>query len=288
MKTSRLILSMILVAGLTTGSAPAQQKVKLGENAALRYWSAFAQMQDSAITDQQVKELSAILDGTTPYDDSRYKDLIEKNKHALETMARGTALANCDWGLDYEQGPDTPIDYAPKAVALARLNVLYAFHLQIVGDKEGSVRALVAGLRFSRDAANGGSLLATLLAKDSLIKHLRAIVFMLHSDGLSAPQRSMLQKALAQLGPDPLNWQSAIKLEMDVLSGLPSSSSAPSARVTQAYVAALKDPSMLPKLQEVVATLPQTLQGLIPNPERVLGNRQELTDKLREVRSMLQ
>src|SRR5580658_7422072 len=82
MKTSRLILSMILVAGLATGSAPAQQKVKLGENAALRYWSAFAQMQDSAITDQQVKELSAILDGTTPYDDPKYKDLIEKNKHA--------------------------------------------------------------------------------------------------------------------------------------------------------------------------------------------------------------
>jgi hypothetical protein len=283
-----LILSMILVAGLATGSAPAQQKVKLGENAALRYWSAFAQMQDSAITDQQVKELSAILDGTTPYDDPKYKDLIEKNKHALETMARGTALTNCDWGLDYELGPDTPIDYAPKATALARLNVLYAFHLQIVGDKEGSVRALVAGLRFSRDAANGGSLLATLLAEDSLIKHLRAIAFVLHTDALSAAQRLMLQKALAQLGPEPLNWQSAIKLEMEVLSGLPSSSSGPSRRVSEAYLAALKDPSMLPKLQEIVATLPQPLQGLIPNPERVLRNKQELADKLRETHSMLQ
>ena len=57
-------------------------------------------MQDSAITDQQVKELSAILDGTTPYDEPKYKDLIEKNKHALETMARGTALppnASANW-----------------------------------------------------------------------------------------------------------------------------------------------------------------------------------------------
>jgi hypothetical protein len=288
MKPSRFILSMILVAGLTTCSALAQQKVKLGENAALRYWSAFAQMQDSAITDQQVKELGAILDGTTPYDDSKYKDLVEKNRHALETMARGTALANCDWGLDYALGPETPIVYVGKATALARLNVLYAFHLQIIGDKEGTARALVAGLRFSSDIANGGSLLATLLAKDSLVKHLTAIAFVLHTEGLSAPQRSMLQKALAQLGSDPLDWQSAIKLEIDVLSGLPWPSSAPSARVTQAYVAALKDPSMLPKLQEIVATLPQPVQGLIPNPERVLKNKQDLTDKLQEVRSRLQ
>jgi hypothetical protein len=33
--------------------------------------------------------------------DSKYKDLVDRNRPALELMARGTALANCDWGLDY-------------------------------------------------------------------------------------------------------------------------------------------------------------------------------------------
>jgi hypothetical protein len=141
-------------------------------------------------------------------------------------------------------------------------------------------------LHFSRDIANGGSLLATLLAEESLIEHLRAITFVLHTNGLSTSQRTTLQKALAQLGPEPLDWPSAIKLEMDVLSRL--SPSIPLAPVTQAYVGALKDPSMLPKLEQTIATLPQPLQGQIPLPARVLKNKQELTDKLREARSMLQ
>jgi hypothetical protein len=288
MKTSRLILLTILAAALSASSVHAQQRVKLGDNSALRYWSAFAQMQDAAITSQQVKELGTILDGTTPYDDLKFRDLVEKNKPALETMARGTALANCDWGLDYGQGPDTPIGYAPKAVAMARLNVLYAFHLQIVGDKEGSTRALAAGLRFSRDIANGGSLFATLLAKESLIEHLRTIAFVLHTDGLSAPQRTTLQKAVVQLGPDPLDWQSAMRLEMAALNRPPWQASVPLDRVTQAYVAALNDPSLLPKLEDVIAATPQPLRDVIPNPKQVLEEKQDFADKLREIRSRLQ
>ena len=57
-----------------------------------------------AITDEQARELNAILEGTAPYDDLKYKDLLEKNRLALEIMARATSLSNCDWGLDYEGG----------------------------------------------------------------------------------------------------------------------------------------------------------------------------------------
>jgi hypothetical protein len=288
MKISPLILLMILAAALSPSSMSAQQKAKLGENSALRYWSAFAQMQDAAITSQQVKELGTILDGTTPYDDLKFKDLVEKNKPALVTMTRGTALANCDWGLDYGQGPDTPIDYAPRALAMARLNVLYALHLQIVGDKEGSIRALAAGMHFSRDIANGGSLFATLLAKDALIEDFRAIAFILHTGGLTALQRATLQKALAQLGPDPLDWQSAIRREMVVLNRPPWQDSVSLNRVTQAYVAALNDPSTLPKLEDVIASTPQPLRDVIPLPKEVLEQKQDFTDKLREIRSRQQ
>jgi hypothetical protein len=74
MNTLRWIPSIILLVAVSVGSASAQQRVRPGENAALRYWSAFAQMQDSVITDQQAQELNAILDGTAPYDDVKYKD----------------------------------------------------------------------------------------------------------------------------------------------------------------------------------------------------------------------
>src|SRR5580658_3130348 len=193
MKIFNTIPSMILIALLSAGSALAQRNAALTENAALRYWSAFSEVQDSGITDQQAKELNAILDGTAPYDDSKYKDLLEKNALALEIMARATSLPDCEWGLDYGLGHDLPVDYARKALLLGRLNVLYAFHLLKTGNKSSAVRALAAGLRFSHDVGNGGSLFATLVAKDLLTSHLRAVSGALRLEQLSASQRLQLQ-----------------------------------------------------------------------------------------------
>jgi len=168
MKHITAISSLILVVLLPGVCVSAQRNMALADNAALRYWSAFSAVQDSAITDEQARELNAILDGTAPYDDTKYKDLLEKNTLALEIMARATSLANCDWGLDYG-AEDVPVEYARKALVLGRLNVLYAFHLFIAGNKDGGVRTFAAGLRFSHDVGNGGSLFATLIAKDLLV-----------------------------------------------------------------------------------------------------------------------
>src|SRR5271168_2908215 len=101
MKNITAIPSIIFVFLLSAVSAFAEKNVSLADNAALRYWSAFSAVQDSAITDPQAKELNAILDGTAPYDDSKYKELLERNRLALEIMARATSLPSCDWGLDY-------------------------------------------------------------------------------------------------------------------------------------------------------------------------------------------
>src|SRR5919108_967029 len=147
MKTLRVISLIILCSAVPLGLAVAQQNVPLGQNAALRYWSAFAEMQDSTINDQEAKELNAILDGTAPYQDLKYYELVEKNRAAVETMTRGTAMPNCDWGIDYGLGQDAPVEFVRKALTLGRLNVLYAFHRGINGDKDGAVRAIAAGVR---------------------------------------------------------------------------------------------------------------------------------------------
>jgi len=288
MKIFDRIPSMILIALLSAGSAWAQRNASLTQNAALRYWSAFSQVQDSGITDQQAKELNAILDGTAPYDDTKYKELLEKNKLALEIMARATSLPNCDWGLDYGLRDDMPVDYARKALALGRLNVLYAFHLFIAGNKDGGVRALVAGLRFSHDVANGGSLFATVIAKDLLVNHLRAVSGALHLEQLSATQRTRLQQAITGLGSHGVDWQSAIKQEMGVLNKPPWQESVSLVRVTQLYLAAVNDPSQLSKLEQLLATVPQPLRDVIPLPKEVLEQKQELDQKLMQTRSLLQ
>src|SRR3984885_2602527 len=102
------IPSIIVVLLLCAPPLFAEKNVSLADNAALRYWSAFSAVQDSAITDEQARELNAILDGTAPYDDSKYKDLLEKNRLALEIMARATSLPNCDGGLYCGLGHDVP------------------------------------------------------------------------------------------------------------------------------------------------------------------------------------
>jgi hypothetical protein len=293
-----LILSVILVLAVQASSATDQQRVKLGDNAALRYWSAFAQMQDSAITDEQAKELNLILEGTAPYSDLKYRGLVEKNRPALETMIRGTALPACDWGIDYQLGSETPVDYVRRALELGRLNVLYSFHLLIAHDKDGAVRVLAAGVRFSHDVANDGTLFATVAAKDLLAEDLRGMSFALHVDDLSAAQKATLQKALAPLGPDGLDWEAGVKRELGVLrvpiptpqgpKVLDPRASAALAKVIPSYAAMLTDPSLLAGLQETIAGAPKQLADIIPNPKRVLEEKQDLTDKLEQIRSLLQ
>lgn len=289
MKIFNTIPSLILIALLSAGPALAERNAALTENAALRYWSAFSEIQDSGITDQQAKELNAILDGTAPYDDLKYKELLEKNKLALEIMARGTSLPSCDWGLDYGLGPDVPVDYARKALVLGRLNVLYAFHLLKTDNKDGAVSALAAGLRFSHDVGNGGSLFATLIAKDLLVNHLRAITGAIHLEQLSSYQRSQLQAAVIQVG-EGLDWPTAAKRDLEALRGDYAGNSKTAAaltRIISSYVAALNDASNLPALDLAVQGAPQELANVIPNAKRVLEQKQDLNTTLLRTRALL-
>lgn len=288
MKTLRFV-SLIILFVAPVCSVSAQQNEQLGQNAALRYWSAFAEMQDSGVTDQQARELNAILDGTAPYQDLKYYELVEKNRTAVETMARGTAIPNCDWGVDYALGSDAPVEYVRKALALGRLNVLYAFHRLQNGDKDGAVRAIVAGMRFSHDVANDGTLFATLVAKSLLVTHIKAMTGALHLGQLSPAQKSVLQKALDQLGSEGLDWQSAVKREFEIPHpGLDAKGSSTQAQVSTAYQSALNNPSELPRLQQMIASAPQKLRELMPNPQGILDGKQDLADQLRQMRSLLQ
>ena len=281
--------SIIVAVLITIGSAFGQRTASLADNAALRYWAAFSQLQDSGITDREAQELNSILDRMGPYDPSKYKDLIQKNTPALEIMARGTLLPKCDWGLDYGLGEDVPVDYARKALVLGRLNVLYVIQLYHNDDKDGAIRALAAGLRFSRDLANGGSLFATLIAKDLLVAHLIAVGDALRIGQLSAAQRSQLQNAVAALG-NGLDWATAARRDLEALTSHYTAQPQTSAaldRIALSYSAFLKDLSKLPMLTEAIKKAPPELSKLIPNPEAVQEQKQELANKLQQTRALL-
>lgn len=286
MNTKSAYISIAMLLALS-GWALAEPGVKLGDNAALRYWAAFSEMQDWATTPENAKELRAILDGTAPYDDLKYKDLVAKNELALRVMQRGTTRPNCDWGLDYELGPDTPVEYVRSALELGRLNVLYAFHQMINGDKDGALRTLAAGMHFAQDVAKGGSLFATLAAKDLLESHFQAAEFAIRA-GISSEQLAVLRRAVAQLGPEGLDWESAIRREMAALNRPPWQKAVPLARVTQAYVNVLKNPSTLPEFERLLAAIPMPLHDVIPFPQRILEEKQQFDRKLERARAALE
>jgi hypothetical protein len=289
MKYVRAVLSLLLAVLLSAISTCAQKKPTLADNAALRYWSAFSAMQDAAISDQDAKELNSVLETMAPLDESKYKNLIQKNTLALQVMERGTLLPNCDWGLDYGLGDDLPVDYARKALTLGRLNVLYAIHLYHTGDPDGAVRALAAGLRFSHDVGRGGSLFATLVAKDLLATHLMAVDAGLRMGQLSASERAQMQNAVAELG-DGLDWSGAAKRDLECLRGhyaTDGTSSAALTRIISSYVAALDDSSKMPTLTDAIHAAPQQLADVIPNAARVLEQKQDLNSRLAQTRSLL-
>ena len=286
---------------LAMAAAPAapqspQTPANPGENAALRYWSAFAQMQDVGLTNAQAKELSRIVDGTAPFAEPAFKDLIARNRPALETMASGTALPYCDWGIDYRLGPDEPMEYVGKAMQLGRLNVLYALQLEM-NDRAAAVKTLAAGVRFSHDVASGGTLLPALLAKSLLVAHLRVMASMLQKKDLTASEQATLRKALVRIGPDGLDWRGAVKRELAIYRGplptpegvkkLDPQALAALERIRHLYVSALSNPSVLPELQKTITNAPQPLRELIPNPKREVEQKQELTQELAKVRAIL-
>lgn len=281
MNAIRAIAVLVLLTGLLTAPAQSGSLQQLGENAALRYWSAFAQMQDSVMATQPNSGL----------DDPKLKELFDKNQAALETMYRGTMLPNCDWGIDYQLGAKTPVEYVRKAIILGNMNALYVMYLAAHGDTEGAVRALVAGLRFSHEVANDGTLFATEAADSLLMAHLPMIANVVRR-GVSPAQRSALQKAVAQLGPAGLDWQGAVKRELALYQGTDHDLSAQGltalAQIAPHYVRAMSDSSVLPQLQKMIANAPSDLRNLMPDPQRVVESKETLENHLAEARGLLQ
>ena len=148
------------------------------------------------------------------------------------------------------------------------------------------MRALAAGVRFSRDVAAGGSLFATIVAKDLLVNHFRAIEGLSHLAQFSSSQRLQLQKALADVGPASLDWEAAIRREMKAQDR--PDWRMPLQSISRSYTAALNNPSALPDLQQTIASAPPDLRDVIPNPKRVLEEKQDLDKQLQHIRAMFQ
>ena len=164
---------------------------------------------------------------------------------------------------------------------LAEIETLY---------RDGGVRALAVGLRFSRDVGNGGPLIATLISKGLLLAHLRTTTEAIRRGQLSTQQRLTLMEAMEQIR-DGLDWSRSAERDLQALRAHHAADPAIQAAITKIiplYSESLSNRSSLNALTQAIANLPQQVAKEISNAKRLSDQKQELTESISEVWALLQ
>jgi hypothetical protein len=186
-------------------------------NAALRYWLAFADLQDSP-TDKVTKDLlEKTAAGKSPWDEAKLGPILDQNQDVILRMQRATNLPECDWGLEYDAGPRASIAYAPRARVLARLNTLYGMRLAAKGNMQEAVETWLSGIRFSQHLAQGGTLIFSLIAKMGLLSNFQALTHAAQSGSLTHVQTQEVVTALRALPETGFDWGAALGYEETTL-----------------------------------------------------------------------
>jgi hypothetical protein len=185
---------LALIVATSRAQQPAPARSGLGNNAALRYWQAYAQL--PKLDERQEKLLAEPGDGTS--DDAA--KLVESGSNALLYLHRGAAIGPCDWGLHPEDGPYLLLPHLGKGRDLARLACLKARGDFSRGDGAAGVREV--GDTFVMGRHLGSDLTAIITYLVQLAVERTAIEAAApHLAGLDPAALDQLDKRLASLPP---------------------------------------------------------------------------------------
>ncbi len=214
-------IRFVLITGLaflaaTNAAAQSKRPVET-RNAALRYWMAFAELQDAPAEKSTADLLEKTAAGEASWDEARLGPILDKNENAIEMMQRATKLPECEWGLEYERGPSASIAHVPRARVLARLNTLYGMRLAAKGKTQESIDTWLAGIRFSQHLARGGSLIFSLIAKMTMLSNFNALTQAAQNGGWSNLERRQVEEAIRVLPAAGFDWSEALWYEQGPL-----------------------------------------------------------------------
>jgi hypothetical protein len=205
-------LGAIVATCLLASTVHAQQPAT---NAALRYWMAFAVMQDPPADTATTDLLMRVANGSAPWDEARLGPILDANSEALDIMGRASSLRSCDWGVELEQGPVAPIPHLAKARVLGRLNVLSGHRLAARGQTSDAIDRWLAGVRFSQHLAQGGTLISLFSAQSILLPTLQALAG--DMTRLNPESRAKVDAAVRTLPDTAFDWPDAMRREESVL-----------------------------------------------------------------------
>jgi hypothetical protein len=186
-------------------------------NAALRYWMAFAELQDPPADKGTADLLEKTASGDAAWDEAKLGPIVDKNEEAILAMQRASKLPECDWGLEYDRGPGAAIAYVPRARVLARLNTLYGMRLAANGKTEEAIDTWLAGIRLSQHLTRGGGLIFSLIAKMTLLSNFNALTQSAQSGKWNGLQRKRVEDVLRAMPETGFDWSEALWYEQGPL-----------------------------------------------------------------------
>jgi hypothetical protein len=221
MPTQRRVPGLLLIffAAVATSfvfaqSARAQEfKPPVTRNAALRYWIAFSLMQDPAADLRTSELLNIMAQGKSEWDEAKLGPIVDANREAILTMQRATRLPECDWGLEYDLGPETPLPPYAKARVLGNLNVMYGMRQAANHDTKGAVETWLAGVRFAKQFAQGESLLGVLIGKAMLEPNLHMLDAAALRGELDVKSRAEIATAIRAVPEYGFDWSEGWRFE---------------------------------------------------------------------------
>jgi len=316
MKPNSFLAIALIVMSTSVGWPQAKYPPET-RNAALRYWLAFALIQDPPADKATQDLLEKTSAGEAAWDETRLGAILDANSGAIRTMQRATKLPECDWGLEYDRGVRAAIPNLARARVLARLNQLTGMREMAKGNSQAAVDTWLAGVRLSQHLATGGPLIFALVAKSALLPNLRALSSESRQGHLSDTQKRHVSEALKGLREDGFNWAAAWGFEALTLQQflvelrgapnppilyesvagkpMPSGAEVPGTEDTRrfnAYMASAQSALNLPPdatkmklsaLEMQKRALPEIVQMLIPSAQRVNDARLEVFTARKEL-----
>ena len=168
----------------------------LGQNAALRYWQAFAHL--PKFDDAQQKLLAEPPGAGAPSPDAI--KLVESGKDALLYLRRGAAIGPCEWGLHREDGPYLLLPHLAKARDLGRLACLEARADFAKGDNAAGVDAAADTLTLGRHASSDLTAIISYLVQIA-VERVAIETLAPHLAGLDPGSLDRLDRRVAALPP---------------------------------------------------------------------------------------
>ncbi len=214
--TKLLLMGSLLFLGAMAAVAETKRPMET-RNAALRYWQAFAELQDPPADKATTDLLEKTAVGDAAWDEAKLGAILDKNTDAVLAMQRASKLPECDWGLEYERGPQASIAYVPRARVLARLNTLYGMRLAAQGKTQQAMDTWLAGIRFSQHLTRGGGLIFSLIARMTLLSNFQALTQSARAGGWSGVQRAEVRRVVSALPETGFDWSEALWYEQDPL-----------------------------------------------------------------------